>query len=41
MNKNHPFCRVPIQADDYVCECEREEEVCDECGEIHEGDFNE
>ena len=26
MNKNHPFCRVPIQADDYVCECEKEGE---------------
>jgi hypothetical protein len=24
MSKSHPFCRVPIQADDYICECERE-----------------
>lgn len=26
MSKSHPFCRVPVQADDYVCECEREGE---------------
>ncbi len=26
MSKSHPFCRVPIQADDYLCECEKERE---------------
>jgi len=20
--KGHPFCRIPIQSEDYVCECE-------------------
>jgi hypothetical protein len=26
MSKSHPFCRVPIQADDYLCECEKEDD---------------